>query len=181
MRRRAEFLSALLLAAAGCASEGSPQDPESAPPPGYFAARGRELAQILQLELFLGPGLGARVSVTRHVQLGLLAVGPAEHEGHLLDPLSLAAGLREGEVGAWSLRTIEYGLSPWFEDEGTVRQLLPVSDASPRRFEPSDARDTSITAQVHLAIVGAEVGFDPGALVRFVVGLFGFGEGGFFD
>ena len=169
-----------MLAAFGCASARQDDGADAAATaesPGYFAARGRELARSFDLSLSIGPGLGVRAAVTRHAQLGILAVDATDPAPHHLQPFNVTVGLRDGRLGAWSLRQVEYGLSPWYYAEALERPL--ESSATEQRVDPGAARGTGLSAQVHLGIVGAEVGFDPVEFGRFLIGLFGFGEGGF--
>jgi len=174
-RAEASVAAALLLAAAGCATSppASPGAAQRREEVGYFAARARDLARVFDLSLHLGPGLGARLSATRRAQIGWLAVGPSEGGARLIEAMDVAVGLHDGEVGAWTVRSIEYGVSPWFYGDEFVRRV--ASDESSRRIDPSEQRATRLSAQVHLALVGAEVGFDPVALVRFFTGLVGLG------
>lgn len=145
----------------------------------YFEARAHDLGRCGTLALSLGPGFGARVTVTRYAQAGLLALESAEQSSQLAPDGNLTVGLRRGEVGAWSLREVEYGLTPWYGGDQEIRPLHATSPSI--RSDPTVERGTECSAQVHLALIGAEVGVDPIAIVRFVGGLIGLGEAGFFD
>ena len=189
MRRRGELCAALACALAssleleGCAA--ARQDGGDAPAsasvekPGYFAARGRELSRVFDFTFSIGPGIGVRAAITRHLQAGLLAIDSSPPTPHYLRPVNVTVGLRDGEVGEWSLRQVEYGLSPWYHADALERRL--ETDETEQRIDPSARRGNAISAQVHLGVAGVEAGFDPVEFGRFLIGLFGFGEGGFFD
>jgi hypothetical protein len=169
---RAASLAALLLAG-GCAAAGAPARDGEPARGGWLAARGRDLARVFDLTLSIGPGLGARASLTRHAQAGLIVVDSVEPSPHHGKAVNLTVGLRDGEAVSWSLRSVEYGVSPWYRGQALVRDLDTAEGE--RRVDPSQARDGKLSAQLHLAIVGAEVGFDPVALWDFFAGCFGFG------
>jgi hypothetical protein len=98
-------------------------------------------------------------------------VDPVSRSPRHLRSVNVSVGVREGEVGAWSLRQIEYGLSPWYQSEALIRPVPSAVDE--QRIDPSSTRDARLGAQVHLGLIGLEAGFDPLAFVRFVAGLFG--------
>jgi hypothetical protein len=159
----------LLFAAGGCAvAPAAPRDDGA--PVGWLERRRRDLVAIFDGDLSFGPGLGARVAVTRHVQAGFMLVGPTR-DSRVLPVRTLSFGKRGEALGIWSVEDVEYGLSPWYVGEGTLRRVdrpLP-----PVHGDFSAERGTALSVGVHLGLVGAEFSFDPIALVRFISGLFG--------
>ncbi len=172
-RPRGALLLAIALLGAACASppleEG--RAPVAATPETFWGRRGRDLRQSFELALWLGPGLGARVTATRAVQVGWLMVGPADHESRIVPPPQLVVGLRDGAVGTWSIRTAEYGLSPWYSSDAVVTPVAPGGE--PWRGDLADGRGSALQAQLHLGLVGLSAGFDPRSFGWLLLGLVG--------
>jgi hypothetical protein len=137
---------------------------------GCAAAR-HDLAKSFDCTLHLGPGLGFRAAVTRWFEVGLIAVGPAEAPTHDLPSVNVAAGVRNGEVSAWSIESVEYGVSPWYHADTLQARLDPRG--TERRFDPTNERGVKQQLQLHLALIGIELGFDPRSFGCFVADLFG--------
>jgi len=159
---RALLLAALPLLAACQSNPGEP--------PGWWARRGADLRASFECAVAFGPGLGARVTATRWLQVGGLAIGPAEGHSRLAPFPQRSAGLRAGEFRSETLRALEYGLSPWYASEAV---LLDDEGGPPWRGDLAATRATQLAAQVHLGVVGATLGFDPGAFLRLLAGLVG--------
>jgi hypothetical protein len=147
--------------------------------PGYFEARVEDFLDMLSLRLWVGPGLGARAAVTKLLQVGVMARGPAEPFGEILRVKTLAAGNTGRSCGIWDVRSAEYGLLWWYHYEEDV--FLFADDSGAWRGAYEDRAFTAIEASLHLALVGATLSFDPIECLDFVVGVLGFGEGGFLD
>jgi hypothetical protein len=167
MRLRTVALLALLPLLAACQS--NPGEP-----PGWWARRGADLRSSFECAVAFGPGLGARVTATRWLQVGVLAIGPAEGNSRLAPFPQRSVGLRAGELRTETLRTLEYGLSPWYASEAVI---LDEEGAAPWRGDLAATRETQFAAQVHLGIVGATLGFDPIAFVRLLAGMVGLESG----
>ncbi len=163
--------AALLLMAslAGCQA---PVDPGARPT--FWQRRAAELRASFDCELLFGPGLGARVTATRYLQAGALAIGSAEIDSNVTALPEFAAGLRAGAWRSESLRGAEYGLSPWYTSDFAIRG----GGLAQWRGDLAAERGSQFSAQVHLALVGLTLGFDPLAFARLLAGLVGQEEGG---
>lgn len=166
MRRpRAAAALAGALLACGCASP--PIDGE---PPGFWQRRQAELMRSFDAELLVGPGLGARVTATHWLQAGALTVGSAEADSAVLPVPEHAVGLRAGALRSEVLRGHEYGLSPWYRSD---YRILAGGGTTAWRGDLAAERGTLLSVQAHLAFLGFELGFDPVAFGRLLLGLCG--------
>lgn len=164
---------ALLLVVPACQSTeaGAPEAGRGAAE-GWLAHRGRDLAAIFDASVTLGPGLGARVGATRHVQAGFVLLGPTA-TSRQLPTRAIAFGKRGDQIGAWQIEDAEYGLSPWYVGHATLERTDGGGDGAKFDGDLATTRGTQFSLQLHLALIGADVAFDPMALARFFVGLFG--------
>jgi hypothetical protein len=172
-RARRWIAGAVVIAAAGCATAGSRHDPR-ADEPGWFARRGRDLLAIFDADLSLGPGFGVRAAFTRDAQLGFMALGPWE-QGASAPTWTCVAGKRGDQFGAWQIRDLEYGLSPWYRSDAALARI--GREERGWQGDLAQTRETQFSVQLHVALIGIELGFDPAALGRFFAGLVG-GESG---
>jgi len=167
----------LCLAIAACQSPSRMTGPFDDPPPqNYFEARWNDFKQALSVRVGVGPGLGARVAVTKAVQAGLMYVGPAEPYGELLKLKSLYVGNVREETAIWDVRSSEYGLSVLYHYEDDVVGYRPLEAAWRGSYQERSA--LALDAGLHLGLVGAQLTFDPWAFVKFFGGVLGFGEAG---
>ena len=183
MRRAlAKRLAVLLLAGGLPACVAPPQDaqqiwleagavPEEQQPPGYLKARWLDLLDIFSLRVTFGPGLGARAGVTKLLQAGALAMGPADSVGSILAMPAVSVGTFGREVGMWDVRSAELGIKPFYVYQEDVRSF--GDSHAVWRGAPEDRSAGAIDATVHLALIGASVAFEPLQLVDFFTGWFG--------
>ncbi len=144
--------------------------------PGYFEARGNDLLDIVSVRLGWGPGLGVRVAPTRWLQAGALYRGPSDPYGTQWRLPTIAVGNTGRSSGAWDVRSLEYGFSRWYSYEEDVRPAMPGTD--PWTGGAEDRSSTALEVGVHAGLIGADLSFDPWEVFDFALGVFGFGEGG---
>jgi len=179
--RRAAVVLAAALAAAGASGCAALQEPrgDGAPAPaeesggfgGWLARRGRNLAAIFGGSVSLGPGFGARAALTERMQAGALFLG-GSGRSHFLPEETVVAGKVGEHVGAWKVRDEEYGLSPWYVCSAQTARI----DAADRKWQGDLARtrSTAFSLQVHAALIGVELSFDPAPIGLFFAGFFGY-------
>src|SRR5262249_13016768 len=165
---------AAALAAAGASACAALQEPrgDGAPAPaqesggfgGWLARRGRNLAAIFGGSVSLGPGFGAPAALTERMPPGALFLGGAGR--------AVVAGQVGVHVGAWKVRDEKYGLSPWYVCSAQTARI----DAADRKWQGDLARtrSTAFSLQVHAALIGVELSFDPAPIGLFFAGFFGY-------
>lgn len=162
------------LGAVGCTT--APVEPSVGNPagalesPSYWERRRDEFARSFECTLLVGPGLGARATATRFVQAGLLVLGPTDRQSMVAPLPERQVGLRDGEMRSESLRTLEYGLSPWYSSDAL---LFDGADRGSWRGDLAATRGTEFSAQLHLGLLGASLGFDPVAFGELLFGIVG--------
>jgi hypothetical protein len=152
--------------------------PAGAAEPGYFEARLDDLLEVLSVRVGVGPGLGVHAAVTRPIQIGAMALGSSASFEDQASMGTIYAGNTGTSVGVWDVRSLEYGFSVWYRYEENV---LPTSVSTARwQGDLEERSPTAIEAGLHAGLAGVQASFDPVALVDFVIGVLGFGEGGWF-
>ena len=185
---RLTFASLLLLGAViapGCAMSQGHRDA-----PGWLAARGADLMDIVGVRVAVGPGLGAYVRATQYLQFGIIKKGPGERD------LPSPKGGEPRAVNCFVFGTIgRYG-GAWFESSTEV--MFPGWSSRDRRLTADKglAIDRDVIAGyvsphgehdmwreafgvgAHLILIGAEVEVRPFQLLDFLLGIGGYDPAG---
>ena len=155
------------------------EEQRAEPETSYFQARVDDFLDAFSVRLLLGPGIGVRAAATKLLQVGMLYRGPARDVGRILALKTLAIGNTGREIGIWDVRSTEYGLLVWYSYYDDV---IPFASGSGEwRGSYDDRPPTALEVAVHLGLFGATLSFDPWSLGKFVGGIFGFGDAGWFD
>lgn len=151
----------------------------------YFGDRGRDLLDVVRIEVGAGTGMHVNAQATRFVQLGggwIENGGKLGLKGHQ-DGLDFYKNIRQW--GVWRFRKQEINAliplySKSFEDPiaGETAYLLygyeglDFPDAPYSIYDPSK-RPGEFGLDVHLVFFGAGIGIDPLSLADFVCGIVG--------
>lgn len=131
----------------------------------------QQLARTVDVVVRVGPGLGARLSITSDAQLGALAIGTSERSSQIVPELNHAVGWRGGELVHGTEHAVEYGVSPWYRASATRGPDAETTAAA--EVDLKTERAASLSAGVHLALIGIEVAVDFLAIGRSFAILFG--------
>ena len=137
----------------------------------YWRDRRDQWMDAVSARFVLGPGLGARVRATHWLQAGWIYSGPVDAHDQILGLDTLQFGTSGREVGSWAVRSVEYGIYPFYVHD----QDVALRGEPPAQWYSTyeDRSASSFGAQIHLALVGADLSFDPIAFGRFLLGWFG--------
>ena len=100
----------------------------------YLQKRGMDLLDTLSFRITAGPGIRGHARVTKYIQAGLGYMGPADGKtmGHTFPVYKFGFIKREG--GLWKERTVEMGISVFYDYQTEGELVKATSTISATRI-----------------------------------------------